>query len=99
MVNAEKILVLIICMQFAGQAFAGTDLAVQEKGFADTAFITVDQRLRDMDKNSDGIVSVYEVRSFIEASHGKSYQQDVLDDMESSASGKSCSTPFAKSLY
>jgi len=99
MVNAEKILVLIICMQFAGQALAETDVTGQEKVFADTGFITVDQRLRDMDKNSDGIVSVYEVRSFIEASHGKGYKQDVLDDMESSASGKSCSTPFAKSLY
>jgi len=98
MVNAKKILVLLISMQFAGQVFAEAEIAGQGLGFAD-GFITVDQRLRDMDKNSDGIVSVYEVRSFIEASHGKGYKQDVLDDMESSASGKSCSTPFAKSLY
>lgn len=61
--------------------------------------ISIEQRLHDMDKNNDGMVSVYEVRSFIESRHGKAYQQDVLDSMVSSASGKSCSTPFAKSLY
>lgn len=63
------------------------------------SYMSVEESLRNMDKNLDGIVTVYEVRSYIESVHGKSYKKEVLDDMESSASGKSCSTPFAKSLY
>lgn len=61
--------------------------------------INMQDRLRSLDQNHDGMVSVYEVRSFIENVHGKAYQQDALNDMESSANGKSCSTPFAKPLY
>ena len=60
---------------------------------------SVEDNIRAMDRDRDGMVTVYEVRAFIEAKHGKDYKKDVLDDMESSASGKSCSTPFAKSLY
>ena len=52
-----------------------------------------------MDKDGDGMVTVFEVRAYIEALHGKDYKKDVLDDMESSAKGKSCSTPFAQRLY
>lgn len=59
----------------------------------------VEDNIRAMDKDHDGIVTVYEVRAFIEAKHGKGYKKEVLDEMESSASGKSCSTPFVKSLY
>lgn len=63
------------------------------------AWPSVEDSIRAMDKDRDGIVTVYEVRAYIEAKHGKDYKKNVLDEMESSASGKSCSTPFAKSLY
>lgn len=60
---------------------------------------SVEENIRSMDKDHDGMATVYEVRAFVEAKHGKDYKKDVLDDMEASASGKSCSTPFAQSLY
>lgn len=60
---------------------------------------SVEDNIRVMDYDRDGMVTVYEVRAFIEAKHGKDYKKDVLDEMESSASGKSCTTPFAKSHY
>ena len=60
---------------------------------------SVEDNIRAMDRDRDGMVTVYEVRAFIEAKHGKDYKKDVLDEMESSASGKSCTTPFAKSHY
>jgi hypothetical protein len=60
---------------------------------------SVEDNIRAMDHDRDGMVTVYEVRAFIEAKHGKDYKKDVLDEMESSASGKSCTTPFAKSHY
>ena len=52
-----------------------------------------------MDTDKNGFADVYEVRAFLELKHGKGYQKEVLDKMEASASGKSCSTPFAKDLY
>ena len=66
---------------------------------ASTLYPSVEQNMLAMDKDGDGVVTVYEVRAYIEARHGKYYKKDVLDDMESSASGKSCSTPFAQRLY
>ena len=53
--------------------------------------------LMDTDKN--GYADVFEVRAYLEKIHGKDYQKGLLDKWESSASGKSCSTPFAKQLY
>lgn len=53
--------------------------------------------LMDTDKN--GFADVFEVRAFLELKHGKGYEKDLLDKLEASASGKSCSTPFAKELY
>ena len=60
---------------------------------------SVEQNMLAMDKDGDGMVTVFEVRAYIESLHGKDYKKDVLDDMESSAKGKSCSTPFAQRLY
>lgn len=60
---------------------------------------TVADNIKSLDTDHDGIVTVYEVRAFVEAKHGKGYKADVLDDMESSAGGKSCSSPFSKPLY
>ena len=62
-------------------------------------FISVEQNLREMDKDKDGMVSVQEVRAALEARHGKGYEQSLLADMEASADGRSCSTPFAQNFY
>lgn len=53
--------------------------------------------LMDIDRN--GFADVFEVRAYLEKQHGKGYQKELLDKWESSAAGKSCSTPFAKELY
>ena len=60
---------------------------------------SVEDNLRTIDKDHDGVVTVFEVRAYIESKHGKDYAKTALDDMESSAYGKSCSTPFAQALY
>ena len=51
------------------------------------------------DVNEDGMVTVSEVRAFIEAKHGKGYEKSLLDKMEASTSGLSCATPFANRFY
>ncbi|MCB5187101.1 hypothetical protein LG200_03650 [Methylobacillus caricis] len=63
------------------------------------AYPTVEQNLQAMDTDHDGQVTVYELRAYLEARHGKDYQQEVMDSLEASAKGKSCGTPFARSFY
>lgn len=72
---------------------------VQAEIMESMRFRTVEESLSLMDKDRDGMVSVQEVRAYIEQVHGKAYQPALLDEMESSALGKSCSSPFAKPMY
>ncbi len=60
---------------------------------------SVEDNIAAMDKDKNGFADVYEVRAFLELKHGKGYQKELLDKWESSASGNSCSTPFAKDMY
>ncbi len=60
---------------------------------------TLEDNVALMDTDKNGFADVYEVRAFLELKHGKGYEKDMLDKWEASASGKSCSTPFAKELY
>ena len=60
---------------------------------------TVEDNVVSMDTDKNGFADVFEVRAFLELKHGKGYEKDLLDKLEASASGKSCSTPFAKELY
>jgi hypothetical protein len=71
-------------------------LAVAEEA---TPMPSVEDNIHTMDKDRDGMVTVYELRAFIEAKHGKGYKKRTLDDMEATASGTSCTTPFSKPLY
>lgn len=63
------------------------------------AYASVQENLKAMDQDGDGQVSVLELRAYLEARHGKGYEQKVMDDLEASAKGKSCATPFAQSFY
>lgn len=60
---------------------------------------TVEEKIAKMDTDKNGFADVFEVRAYLVALHGSNYQKDLLDKWEASASGKSCSTPFAKELY
>ena len=60
---------------------------------------SVEDNVRVMDTDKNGFADVYEVRAFLELKHGKGYEKELLDKLESSARGSSCSTPFAKALY
>lgn len=60
---------------------------------------TLEDQVALMDTDHNGFADVFEVRAYLEKQHGKGYQKELLDKWESSAAGKSCSTPFAKELY
>lgn len=66
---------------------------------ADTATPSVQDNLVAMDTNKDGMVTVSEVRAYIESKHGKGYEKELLDRMEASTNGLSCATPFANRFY
>jgi hypothetical protein len=60
---------------------------------------SVEDNIRAMDKNHDGMVAADEVRAFIEARLGKDYEQQLLDDYELMAGAKSCASPFSRSTF
>lgn len=60
---------------------------------------SVEENIAFMDKDRNGFADVFEVRAFLQAQYGVDYQKEILERWEASASGKSCSTPFAKELY
>ena len=60
---------------------------------------SVEDNVLLMDTDKNGYADIFEVRAYLEKIHGRDYQKELLDKWESSASGKSCSTSFAKQLY
>lgn len=60
---------------------------------------SVEQNIKAMDKDKDGMVSTEEMKVYLQALHGSSYQQEALDNMEASMSSKSCGSPFSHSFY
>lgn len=60
---------------------------------------SVEDNIRAMDVDRDGMVSVTEVRAFLESRHGKGYRYELLEEMERKAGAKSCASPFSQSLY
>lgn len=60
---------------------------------------SVEDNLREMDRDRNGLVTVSEVRAYLELKHGKGYEKAVLDKMQSSEGGASCGTPFAQTFY
>lgn len=60
---------------------------------------SVEDNIMAMDTDKNGFVDVHEMRAFLELKHGKGYEKELLDKMEATAKGRSCSTPFAKQMY
>lgn len=60
---------------------------------------SVEDNLREMDRDRNGLVTVSEVRAYLELKHGKGYEKSILDKMQSAERGASCGTPFAQSFY
>lgn len=60
---------------------------------------SVAENIAAMDKDRDGIVTVHELREFIESKRGKGYESKLFDEMERSAENRSCGSSFSKSLY
>jgi Ca2+-binding EF-hand superfamily protein len=74
--------------------FSASVVAAEGKPYS-----TLEENVSAMDTDHNGMVSVHELRAYIESRHGKNYKKAVLDDLESSADGKSCSSPFAKPTH
>ena len=62
-------------------------------------YFTVEESVALMDTDKNGFADVMEVRAYLEKIHGSDYKKAELDFLVSTASGKSCSTPFAQRLY
>lgn len=73
-------------------------LTLSSNVVADEATPSVEDNIRAMDTNRDGMVTVHEVRVFLELKNGKGYQQELLDELEGKT-GRSCASPFSKSAF
>lgn len=60
---------------------------------------SVEDNIRNMDKDHDGMVSMSEIRAYLEAQNGKGYRSELLDEMTAKADARSCSSPFSRSFY
>jgi hypothetical protein len=80
------------CLLVSAQASLAGEAAVKPPA-------STEENLRQMDKDKDGMVSVHEVRAALEARHGKDYEKTLLDELEATAGGRSCSTPFSQNFY
>ncbi len=60
---------------------------------------TVEDNIIAMDTDRNGMVTVEEMRIFVQSKHGSSYQSDTLKKMEAAANSRSCSSPFSRSFY
>ena len=56
-------------------------------------------RLQAMDANHDGMVTLGEMRTWLESQHGKGYEKDRLDEMADRDTSKSCASPFSRPFY
>lgn len=59
---------------------------------------SVEDSIREIDTNHDGQVSITEIRAYLERKHGKGYEQELLNQMETKANA-SCGSPFSRSFY
>jgi hypothetical protein len=84
----SKILLLAVLLPFSAMA--------EEQAVPATS---LEDNIRAMDKDRDGMVTVTEIRAFLETRNGKGYKHDLLDEMEAKAGTKSCASPFSRSLY
>ena len=102
-------LIAVISLLFVATSVSAAEAAVSDNSVSVLDYLTnqngkytgptVEEKVAKMDTDKNGFADVFEVRAFLGAMHGKEYQKDLLDKWEASASGKSCSTPFAKELY
>jgi hypothetical protein len=53
--------------------------AQEDVPYSSLPYMTVAESIAAMDTDHDGIVSVHEIRLFIESTHGKGYQGKVFD--------------------
>ena len=94
----KSCLYILIAYQFFGgiAQVAAEELAGQ---YSSLPYPSVADNIAAMDKDHDGIVTVHEMRVFIESHHGQGFEKKVFDDMEKSAENRSCGSSFSKSLY
>jgi Ca2+-binding EF-hand superfamily protein len=60
---------------------------------------SVEANIFAMDTDHNGMVTVEEMRIYVQSKHGSSYQNEALKKMEAAANSRSCASPFSGSFY
>ena len=90
-----KILLAVVTYLFFGISSAEEPVGQ----YSSLPYPSVADNISAMDKDHDGIITVHEVRDFLEAKRGKGYEKKAFDQMEKAADSRSCGSPFSQSFY
>lgn len=103
MKNMSKIVFVLISCMISSQLMAHEVVSkTSDDGFKtlpSAVYLSVADNIKAMDTDHDGIVSVHEMRVFIESTRGQGYKKSLFDAMEASANSRSCGSAFSGSLY
>ena len=61
--------------------------------------LSVEANIREMDTDRDGMVTMSEVKAYLQKHYGKEYKQKLLEKLEARAEAKSCSSPFSRPTF
>jgi Ca2+-binding EF-hand superfamily protein len=66
---------------------------------ADAPASGVEENIRKMDKDHDGMVSLAEIRDYLEKQNDNGKRKDLLSELSVQAESRSCASPFSRSFY
>lgn len=60
---------------------------------------SVETNIQEMDTDRDGMVTMGEVKAYLQKQYGKEYKQTLLEKLEARAEAKSCGSPFSRPTF
>lgn len=83
---------LIFLVLFCGYAMAEVPSAQPDES-------SVETNIHEMDTDRDGMVTMSEVKAYLQKHYGKEYKQKLLEKLEARAEAKSCGSPFSRPTF
>ncbi|WP_171001687.1 hypothetical protein [Methylobacillus flagellatus] len=94
-------MLLFFCLNAIAEEAASAASGADASSSVSSTFpsLSVEDNLRLMDKDRNGMVDVSEVRHYLESLRGKGYQSATLDRLELSSGSRSCGSVFSGSVF
>lgn len=60
---------------------------------------SVQDNIRAMDSDHDGMVTMAEIKAYLQKQYGSDYKKNLLQALEARAEAKSCGSPFSRPTF